>query len=138
MQSKASQTYLTLMGFYWLVFGLITTFYPRLMDLFQSSEGVATQSAFSDHVWFHGGLDILALCVLLFTLARMPANRTILRAAAVAALMPTIAIAYSLLATPYWNPLFIVAGLGCFAFVVWGFLLAERFGRNPLAASSSA
>jgi len=44
----------------------------------------------------------------------------------VAALMPTIAIFWSLVSTPFWNPLFIAAGLGCFAFVVWGFVLAAK------------
>ena len=32
------------MAAYWLVFGLITTFYPALMDLFQTAEGVAAKS----------------------------------------------------------------------------------------------
>jgi CHASE2 domain-containing sensor protein len=105
-----------------VVFGLITTFYVRIMDLFQTSEGVAAGTAFSDHVWFHGGLDILALCVL----STQPPSRTMLRAAALAALGPTIAIAWSLVATSWWNPLFAVAGLGCFAFAVWGFLLSSR------------
>jgi hypothetical protein len=126
VRSNASQLYLRSMGLYWLVFGLITTFYPPLMDLFQSAEGVAAGTAFSDHVWRHGGFDIFALCIMLFTLAQLPPNRRVLRAAAFAALMPTIAIAYSLVATPYWNPLFIVAGLGCFSFAVWGYVLARR------------
>jgi hypothetical protein len=52
-----------------------------------------------------------------------------LRAAALAALGPTIAIVWSLVATSWWNPLFAVAGIGCFAFAVWGFLLSNRVGK---------
>jgi hypothetical protein len=39
--------------------------------------------------------------------------------------MPTIAIGYSLAGTPFWNALFTVAGVGCLAFVIWGFVLAR-------------
>ncbi len=130
MRFAEPRTYFLSMGAYWLVFGLITTFYVRIVGLFQTSEGVAASSAYSNHVWFHGGLDILALCVLLFALPTQPPSRTMLRAAAVAALGPTIAIAWSLVATSWWNPLFAVAGLGCFGFAVWGFLLSNRLGKS--------
>lgn len=120
------KTYLLAMAAYWIVFGLITTFYPALMDLFQTQEGISAKTTFSDHVWMHGGLDIISLCVVLFALSGEVVSKKILQAAAIAALMPTLAITYSLIATPYWNPLFIVAGLGCFAFVVWGFVLASK------------
>ena len=93
MRLADPRTYFLLMGAYWLLFGLITTFYVRIMDLFQTSEGLAANTAFSNHVWFHGGLDILSLCVLLLALSTQPPSRTMLRAAAVAALGPTIAIA---------------------------------------------
>jgi nitrate reductase NapE component len=53
-----------------------------------------------------------------------------LRAAEVAALGPTNAIVCSLVATSWWNPLFSVAGLGCFGFAVWGFLLSNRVGES--------
>lgn len=134
MRFSEPRTYFLAMGSYWLVFGLITTFYPPLMDLFQTSEGVAAKSAFSNHVWFHGGLDILSLCALLFALSMSPPSRTLLRAAALAALGPTIAIAWSLVATPWWNPLFAVAGVGCFSFAVWGFMLSNQLARAPRAA----
>jgi hypothetical protein len=100
------------------------------MDLFQTDEGVAAKTAFSNHVWFHGGLDILALCVLLFALSTQPPSRTMLRAAVLAALGPTIAITLSLVATSWWYPLFAVAGLGCFSFAVWGFLLSNQVGES--------
>ena len=129
MRFAEPRTYFLSMGAYWLVFGLITTFYVSIMNLFQSAEGVAAKTAFSNHVWFHGGLDILALCVVLFALSTIPPSRTMLRAAAVAALGPTIAITWSLVATSWWNPLFAVAGIGCFAFAVWGFLLSNRVGK---------
>ena len=130
MRFAEPRTYFLSMGAYWLVFGLITTFYVPIMDLFQTAKGVAAKTAYSNHVWFHGGLDILALCVLLFALSTLPPSRTMLRAAAVAALGPTIAIAWSLVATSWWNPLFAVAGLGCFGFAVWGFLLSNRVGKS--------
>ena len=41
------------------------------------------------------------------------------RAAAVSALAPTIAITHSLMATRWWNRLFAVAGLSAFGFAVW-------------------
>jgi hypothetical protein len=28
--------------------------------------------------------------------------------------------------TPFWTPLFLIPGLGCFAFAVYGFWLARR------------
>ena len=124
MNTKKTKVYFVSMGIYWIVFGLITIFCPRIMDLFQTEAGVGAKSAFSNHVWLHGGFDILALFALLFALSREPASRNILRATAIAALMPTIAISYSLVSTSYWNPLFIGAGVGCFAFTIWGFMLA--------------
>jgi Flp pilus assembly protein protease CpaA len=130
MRFAEPRTYFLSMGAFWLVFGLITTFYVSVMNLFQSAEGVAAKTAFSNHVWFHGGLDILALCVVLFALSTLPPSRTMLRAAAVAALGPTIAIAWSLVATSWWSPLFAVAGLGCFGFALWGFLLSNRVGKS--------
>ena len=126
--SNANKTkpYFLAMTAYWLVFGLITIFYPAIMDMFQTENGVAAKTTFSNHVWLHGGFDIVALCVLLFALSREAVSRNVLRATALAALMPTIAITYSLVGTTYWNPLFIGAGLGCLAFVAWGFFLAGK------------
>jgi len=125
-KSPNTKTYFVAMAAYWLVFGLITIFYPKLMDLFQTEEGVNAKSTFSDHVWLHGGLDIVALCIVLYALSGERVSKRILRGTAFAALMPTIAIFYSLAGTAYWNPLFIGAGLGCFAFSIWGFALAAK------------
>jgi len=133
--TKAIKLYLTCMGLYWLVFGLITTFYPKLMDTFQTEAGIESRSAFSNNVWMHGGLDIISVCILLFTLSRDAVNRRILIAVALVALMPAVAIIYSFIATPYWNGLFIGAGLGCLAFVIWGFVLAGRMKRAERTAS---
>ena len=124
--SNSSKVFFISMASYWLIFGLITIFYPKMMDMFQTENGITSKTAFSDHVWLHGGFDIVALCILLFALSRQPVSRNILRATAFAALMPTLAITYSLVATPFWSPLFIGAGIGCFAFVVWGFVPARR------------
>lgn len=122
---KSAKTFYLAMGAYWMVFGLITTFVPSLMDLFQTVVGVQAKSPFSNHVWFHGGLDILALCAVLFGLSTQPPNRVLLRATAAAALCPTVAILYSLIATPYWAPIFAGAGVGCFGFAVWGWKLSS-------------
>ena len=124
--TAATKLYFTCMALYWFVFGLITTFYPRLMDMFQTETGVNAKTAFSDHVWRHDGFDILGLSVLLFVLSRETVSRNLLRATAVVALLTTIAIASSLITTPYWNSIFIGAGLGCFVFVIWGFMLSEK------------
>ena len=67
--------------------------------------------------------------MLLFALSTRPPSRTMLRAAALAALGPTIAITWSLVATRWWNPVFAVAGLGCLSLAVWGFLLSNRVGE---------
>jgi hypothetical protein len=124
--TNTTKVYFIAMGIYWLIFGLITIFYPKMMDMFQTENGVASKTIFSNHVWLHGGFDIVALCIILFTLSNEVVNRKILRASALAALMPTIAIFYSLAATSFWNPMFIGAGIGCLAFVVWGFALASK------------
>ena len=130
--TKTTRTYLICMTIFWLVFGLITTFAPRLMDLFQTEEGVKAKTAFSNHIWLHDGLDILAVCILLFSvLQQTTISRNLIRAAALATLMPAIAISYSLIETPYWNPLFVGAGLACLAFVIWGFVLSGKYNGTP-------
>ena len=127
IQAKnTSKYYFIAMGAYWLIFGLITAFYPKLMDMFQTQAGISAKTAFSDHVWRHDGFDIAALAVILFTLSGEVVSRKTLMATAVAALMVTVAIFSSLATTPYWNTMFISAGLGCFAFVIWGFALATK------------
>jgi hypothetical protein len=123
---NTTKFYFLAMTTYWAVFGLITIFYPSIMDLFQTSTGVNSKTDFSNHVWLHGGFDIIALCILLFALSREKVSRNVLLATAFAALMPTTAITYSLVGTDFWNPLFIGAGLGCFAFAVWGFNLSRK------------
>jgi hypothetical protein len=129
MDTKASRLFLRSMSVYWLGFGLITTLAPQLMDLFQTAAGVAAKTRFSDHVWFHGGLDIVAFCVVLFGLSRESVSPALLRSVAVAAVMPAFAIFYSNATTPYWSPLFLAPGLGCLAFAAWGVVLAEKIER---------
>ena len=128
----ATKLYFTSMALYWFIFGLITSFYPKLMDLFQTETGIKAKTAFSDHVWRHDGFDILGLSVLLFVLSRESVSRNLLLATAVVALLTTIAIISSLITTPYWNPLFIAAGLGCFAFVIWGLMLSRKISLLSL------
>ena len=124
--TNKTKTYFLSIALYWFIFGLITTFYPKLMDLFQTETGINAKSAYSNHIWLHDGIDILGLCVLFFALARETASRNLLGATSVVALLTTIVISFSLITTPYWNPLFIIAGLGCFAFAVWGFFLRAK------------
>jgi uncharacterized membrane protein len=122
-----TKTYLRAMTIYWLVFGLICAFFPTVMDLFQTEAGIEVGTAFSDHVWKHVGYDIFSFCIVVFALSgEKKPSRRMLWAVAIAALMPAIAIFYSLASTSYWNPLFIGAGLGCVAFAVWGFVIVRK------------
>jgi len=114
------------MAIYWLGFGLGTTFYPAMLQMFMTPEGISASTTFSDHVWLHDGLDILSVALLIFVLGGVRATRTTLRAAATVAALPAIAMIYGLLMTPYWSPLFLIPGAGCFAFAVWGFVLSSR------------
>jgi hypothetical protein len=115
------------MATFWLGFGLGTTFYPRMMQMFMTPEGIAASTPFSDQVWLHGGLDILSVCVLLVALSTVPATKTTLRLAATVGLLPVAAMIYTLVATPFWSPLFLIPAVGCLGFAVYGFLLAGRF-----------
>src|SRR6187455_1296256 len=121
-----TKIYFLAMAAFWLIFGLITTFYPPLMNMFQTETGISAVTEYSNHIWRHDGFDIIAISVLLFALSRETVSRNVLRAAAVVALLVTIAIISSILSTPYWNMLFLVPGISCFAFVVWGFMLAAK------------
>ena len=114
------------MATFWLIFGLVTTFYPALMDMFQTETGISAVTEYSNHIWRHDGFDILSISILLFALSREHASRNLLTAAATVATLVTIAIISSLVTTPYWNLFFLVPGLSCLAFAVWGFVLAAR------------
>lgn len=138
MNDDTGRTYLKAMAAFWVIFGLITTFYPKLMELFMSERGKDATTSFSDQVWLHGGLDILSVAVLLFVLSTLQPSGTILKGAALVALMPTAAILYTLVATPFWTPLFLVPGGGCFAFAVVGFVLARRHAGATEATPAPA
>lgn len=125
--------YLNSMAIFWLAFGLGTAFYPRMMQLFMTPEGVAASTAFSDHVWLHDGFDIISICILLFAMSRLPATATSLRLTAIVGLLPALGIANGVFMTPFWTPLFFVPGVGCLAFAVWGFVLA---GKAPTSAGA--
>lgn len=94
------------------------------MQLFMTREGVDASTPFSNHVWLHDGLDIIAVSILLFTISSMPATKATLRAAAIVSLLPAVAIVYGLVATPYWSPLFLVPAAAAVAFAVWGWALS--------------
>lgn len=133
--ASTHRTYLVSMALFWLAFGLGTTFYPQMMQLFMTSEGIAASSPFSDHVWLHDGLDIISVCLLLFALSRLPATRLTLRLAAIVGLLPSLGIVNGVLNTPYWQPWFLVPGAGCLAFAVWGFTLSRRAPATILGDS---
>src|SRR5436190_23322071 len=124
--SNPARVYFIAMAAFWLIFGLLTAFYPALMNMFQTETGISAVTEYSNHIWRHDGFDILSISVLLFALSREHASRNLLKAAATVALLVTIAIIYSLVTTPYWNIFFLVPGLSCLAFAVWGFVLAAR------------
>ena len=123
--SSSYRKFFLSMAVFWLFFGLGTTFYPRMMQLFMTPAGVAASTPFSDQVWLHEGFDILSVCLLLFALAGVPATKKTLQLAALVGLFPTVAVVYTLLTTPFWKPIFLVPGAGCFAFAVYGFVLAS-------------
>jgi len=114
------------MGAFWFIFGIITTFFPSLMNMFQTSEGISSVTTYSDHVWRHDGFDILSISILFFALSREMAGRNMIRASAVVALLVTVAIFSSLFTTQYWNMLFIVPGVTCLAFAIWGVMLSSK------------
>jgi len=126
VKPNPTKVYFVAMAAFWLVFGLITTFYPALMNMFQTEAGINAVTAYSNHIWRHDGFDIIAISVLLFALSREKVSRNILWAAITVAMLVTVAILSSMLTTPYWNMLFLVPGLSCFAFAVWGYMLASK------------
>ena len=114
------------MGTFWLLFGLIATFYPAAMNLYQTEAGIQAVTPYSNHIWQHDGFDILSVSILLFALSRASASRIMLRASAIVALLVFIAIVSSMTTTPYWNSMFITPGLCCLGFSVWGFRLSTK------------
>ena len=132
VKPNPTKVYFIAMAAFWLVFGLITTFYPALMNMFQTETGIGAVTTYSDHIWRHDGLDIIAISVLLFALSREKVSRNILRATTIVALLVTIAIISSIFTTPYWNMLFLVPGLSCIAFAVWGLMLATKTPVAPI------
>lgn len=123
---KSTKTYFLAMTAFWFTFGIITTFFPSLMNMFQTEAGVSAITTYSDHVWRHDGFDILAISILFFALSRENVSRNMLRAAVIVALVTTIAITSSLVTTSYWNSLFYVPAVCCLGFAVWGMMLAGK------------
>jgi hypothetical protein len=137
-ESSVHRIYFRALAVFYLVFGLITTFYPRLMHLFMTQRGIDASTSFSTNVWLHDGLDIISVAILLFALSTLSPSRLVLAAAAVVALLPVVAILYSLAATSFWSPLFLVPATAASAFAVWGFALAGRLiPEEPEQRSSS-
>ena len=50
-QPASTKTYFTAMASFWLVFGLITTFYPPLINMFQTDTGIGAITSYSNHIW---------------------------------------------------------------------------------------
>ncbi len=126
VKPNSTKVYFMVMAAFWMIFGIITTFFPQLMNLFQTEAGISAVTTYSDHVWRHDGFDIIGISVLFFALSRETVSRNMLGAAATVALIVTLAIISSMLTTPYWNMLFLVPAVSCFAFAVWGFMLAAK------------
>jgi hypothetical protein len=124
--TQPAKIYFIAMAAFWFIFGLITTFCPALMNMFQTEAGISAVTNYSDHIWRHDGFDILSISVLLFALSRETASRNMIRAAAIVSLLVTIAILSSLFTTSYWNMLFLAPAVCCVAFTVWGFMLAGK------------
>jgi hypothetical protein len=124
--SSTHRRFFIAMATFWLAFGLGTTVYPRMMQMFMTPAGIAASTPFSDQVWLHGGLDILSVCVLLAALSTVPATKITLRSAAVVGLLPVAAMVFTLVATPFWSPFFLVPAAGCLGFAIYGFVLAAR------------
>jgi hypothetical protein len=122
----SEKIYFTAMAFFWFIFGAAATFYPAVFNIFLSEQGMNSVTAYSNHIWLHDGLDILSVSVLLFVLSREATSRNILKAAAIVALLVAVAMIYSLLTTSFWNILFLIPGLGCVAFSIWGLVLATK------------
>jgi peptidoglycan/LPS O-acetylase OafA/YrhL len=114
------------MAAFWFVFGMITIFSPGLMNMFQTEAGINAVTTYSNHIWQHDGFDIVSVCVLFFALSRERVSRNLIRASAIVALFVVIAITSSLLGSPYWNMLFVVPGVCCLGFAIWGFRLAGK------------
>ena len=125
-KSNWAKVYLVAMSIFYLGFGMITLFYPKMMQMFQSPEGIAAGSSFANNIWMHEGLDILSVALILFVLSRNAVTPAILRTAAIVALMPFIAIVYSYFATPFWTALFFGPAVFCLIFSGWGFVLAAQ------------
>src|SRR5690348_16351148 len=121
---RGTKVYFIAMAAFWFIFGVITIFFPALMNMFQTETGISAVTSYSNHIWLHDGFDIVSISVLLFALSRENVSRSVLMATAIVALLVTIGISSSLLTTPYWNTMFLVPGLSCFAFAIWGFGLA--------------
>ena len=126
VKPNPTKFYFIAMAAFWFVFGIITTFLPSLMNLFQTEAGVSAVTTYSDHVWRHDGFDIIAISVLFFALSREAVSRNLLRASAIVAVLVTIAILSSIFTTPYWNMLFLVPAVCCIGFAVWGFMLSGK------------
>jgi hypothetical protein len=131
-----ARVYFRILAVFYLVFGIITTFAPRLLQLFMTPQGMSAVTPFSDQVWLHDGLDILSVALLLAVLSLLPASKTTLGAAAVVALLPVAAIGYSLATSPYWTALFLVPGVAALALAGWGFFLARGAPMRDEGASA--
>lgn len=125
MAERKGQIYLGAMAALWLVFGVITIFYPPLMELFMTERGREADTAFSRQLWIHEGFDILAVALLLFILSRMTITAMTLRAAAAVVLFPTAAILYTIITTPFWSVAFLILAVVMVGLALYGFALAR-------------
>jgi len=126
---RSSKIYLRTMAVFWMMVGLSGILNPASMDSFHSEIGLEESSSFSDHVWFHGGLDILSWAIILFAISFEKISRRMTYIIAISALGPTFASVYSVLFTPFWTNMFFISGLMAFLFFVWGIVIANSMKR---------
>jgi hypothetical protein len=136
MNTDTGRSYFRVMALFYLGFGLATTFYPRFLQLFMTERGIDASTSFSDQVWLHGGLDILSISLLLLAFSTVPVKTNTIRLAAIVPLFPAAAIVYTLIATPFWTPLFLLPAAGCFAFAVYGFVLSRNYSNATVASAT--
>lgn len=120
------KVFLRVVAVYYFGFAFICTFYPKLMELFQTPLGLASNSAFANHVWFHGGLDIFSLVLLIASLSIGNISARTIKTISAVLLFPAFATFYSYFSTDYWTPLFLGIGIVCIILSIWGVWLAGR------------
>ena len=126
MNMQNPKIYLRAMGLFWALIGVMNIANPGSMDSFLSETGLQVSNEFSDHAFFHGGMDIVAWAIILFALSFETLSKRMILIVGCSALAPTAAIVYSVVFTPYWTAMFLVTGSMAFGFFLWGLFVHSR------------